>query len=90
MGMPCEVNSILKLSHESGFPEVLKYDEIYTGTKEDYRIMLVDVPIMLVDSDWYGHADVIIVSLTWKNSKTIIEFKIDRIYENKFLTKSDK
>jgi hypothetical protein len=87
MGMPCEVNSILKLNSESGFPEVLEYDKTYTGVKEDYRILLVDVPIMLVDSNWYGHADVIITSLMWKNNQTIVTFKVDRIYNDKFLTK---
>lgn len=87
MGMPCEVNSILKLSRECGFPEYLEYDKTYIGTKEDYRIMLVGVPIMLVDSDWYGHADVIITSLTWENNTTVVKFKLDRIYKDKFLTK---
>ena len=88
MGMSCEVNSILKLSARQGYPNNLNLDEIYSADKKGYRIYLVDVPILLVDENWMAYADVIIQKLTWVAERTHVEFRIDRIYENGFLTKS--
>jgi hypothetical protein len=59
MEMPCEVNSILKLSPSQGYPEKLTLGVQYQAFKEDYRIFLVDVPILLVDEHWTAYADVI-------------------------------
>lgn len=87
MGMPCEVNSILKLRPDQGFPETLKTGETHKGTKEGYRILLIDVPIMLVGEDWKGVADVIINKITWENDTTTVVFKIDRIYKESFTAK---
>jgi len=39
MGMPCEVNSILKLKPSQGYPESLELSKQYQGSKEDYRII---------------------------------------------------
>ncbi|MGC4043335.1 MAG: DUF2584 family protein [Armatimonas sp.] len=89
MGMICEVNSILKLSETNGFPETLEPGVLYEAVKDDYRILLVDVPVMLVDSQWYGHADVIIKKLTWEASKTTVQFMLHRLYDAPFLTKDD-
>ncbi|MBD2436584.1 DUF2584 family protein [Nostoc sp. FACHB-110] len=87
MGMPCEVNSILKLKQSQGYPEQLKIGEQYQAIKEDYRIIPVDVPIPLVNNDWVAYADIIIRKLTWENKQTIVVFEIDRIYEQPFKVK---
>ena len=39
MGMPCEVNSILKLKNSNGYPNELKLGIQYEAWKEDYRII---------------------------------------------------
>jgi len=57
MGMPCEVNSILKLKPSQGYPESLELSKQYQGSKEDYRIIPVDVPIPLVNEHWVAYAD---------------------------------
>ncbi len=87
MGMPCEINSILKLKQSQGYPEKLKIGEQYQAIKEDYRIIPVDVPIPLVNNDWVAYADVIIRKLIWENKHTILVFEIDRIYEQPFNVK---
>ena len=87
MGMPCEVNSILKLKPAQGYPTQLKKGERYRGEKEGYRIVPIDVPIPLVDEKWIAYADVKIFRLVWESERTIVEFEIDRIYQTPFLAK---
>jgi hypothetical protein len=76
MGMPCEVNSVLKLSQEQGFPETLSPGGEFTVEKSGYRIYPLDVPLNLLDNDWNHRADVVILSLTWENSRTRLRFEI--------------
>jgi hypothetical protein len=87
MGMPCEVNSILKLKNSNGYPNELKLGIQYEAWKENYRIIPVDVPIALVDENWIAYADVIITKLIWEKGNTHLFFTIDRIYKNPFITK---
>jgi Protein of unknown function (DUF2584) len=86
MGMPCQVNSILKLNQE--YPSQLTLDTIYQATKSGYRILPIDVPIPLVDEYWIAHADVIIEKLTWQQGRTHLTFGISRIYAQPFVLKS--
>ena len=88
MGMPCEVNSILKLKPSQGYPDQLKKVMRYSAQKESYRIIPIDVPILLVDENWFAYADIKICRLVWENGITNVEFEIDRLYESPFLTKS--
>ena len=88
MGMPCEVNSILKLKPSQGYPTLIEKGKRYQAQKEGYRIIPVDMPIPLVDNNWVAHADIKIFRLVWGNGMTIVDFKIDRIYETPFLTKN--
>lgn len=88
MGMPCEINSILKLKPSQGYPEQLKIASKYQAFKEGYRIIPIDVPISLVDDNWIAHADVIIRKLTWENNQTIVIFEINRIYDKAFKVKA--
>jgi hypothetical protein len=81
MGMPCEVNNILKLNSSQGYPDELVPKAQHQVAKEGYRIIPIDVPISLVDENWNSHADVIIRKLTWEKGKTIITFEIARIYK---------
>lgn len=87
MGMPCEVNSILKLKPSQGYPIRLEQGIRYQAQKDGYRIIPVDVPILLVDENWLAHADIKICRLTWEDGKTKVDFDIDRIYQVPFLTK---
>jgi hypothetical protein len=87
MGMPCEVNSILKLTSSQGYPEQLRLGSQHQASKEGYRIIPVDVPIPLVDEDWLAHADVVIRKLTWENNKTVLVFEIQRVYDVSFPVK---
>lgn len=84
MGMPCEINSILKLSSAQGYPPHLELQARHQATKQGYRIFPLDVPIALVDDQWQAHADIIIRKLTWEQSTTAIAFEITRIYEQPF------
>jgi Protein of unknown function (DUF2584) len=86
MGMPCQVNSILKLDR-SAYPPQLAIGHIHTAVKSGYRILPIDVPLQLVDEAWCAQADVIIRELSWKNQQTTLIFVIDRIYTNPFSVK---
>lgn len=91
MGMPCLVNSILKLKPSQGYPAQLEKGKIYRAQKENYRIFPIDVPIALVDEAWVAYADIIITKLTWEQKATSLEFKVNRIYPTPFPVKaSDK
>ncbi len=81
MGMPCEVNSILKLTPTQGYPNQLLVGTRYEIVKDGYRIFPVDVPLALVNEAWVAHADVVIHSLTWKHSQTHLQFQIVRLYD---------
>lgn len=82
MGMPCEVNSILKLSHAQGYPQQLELDISYKAQKNGYRIIPLDVPILLVNDDWIAEAEVIIYQLIWQQGNTHLEFQISRAFES--------
>lgn len=84
MGMPCEVNSILKLNAAQGYPQHLEKGHTYQAQKESYRIFPLDVPLPLVDEHWVAYADVIITKLTWEQRQTHLEFKIARLYPAPF------
>lgn len=87
MGMPCEVNSILKVNPSQGYPETLILGEQFTVTKDGYRIIPIDVPIMLVDEEWKAHADIIIHKMLWEGGKTHLSCIIHRMYDSPFLAK---
>jgi hypothetical protein len=86
MGMPCEVNSVVKLDR-AVFPPELKLGEIHQVQKSGYRIFPIDVPLQLVDEQWLAQADVVIEQLTWANQMTTIGFRIQRIYPQPFAVK---
>ncbi|TAF51201.1 MAG: DUF2584 family protein [Oscillatoriales cyanobacterium] len=81
MGMPCEVNSILKLTQSQGYPEALAVGVRIKAEKAGYRILPIDVPILLVDGDWMAWADVTIETLTWAGGVTHLEGTIGRVYD---------
>jgi len=86
MGMPCEINSILKLP-PSQYPQQLIKGAKHQAQKQSYGLIPIDVPIALVDENWHAHADIIINKLTWENGQTHISFEIDRLYLTPFVVK---
>ena len=81
MGMPCEINSILKLTPPQGYPSELALQTQYQAVKQGYRIFPVDVPIPLVSERWQADADIVIRKLTWEQGQTYLAFEVARIYE---------
>jgi Protein of unknown function (DUF2584) len=86
MGMPCEINSIVKLN-AAAFPADLTIGAIHTASKSGYRIFPIDVPLQLVDEQWQAQADVVIQQLIWENQMTTIAFRIQRVYAQPFSVK---
>jgi Protein of unknown function (DUF2584) len=86
MGMPCEINSIVKLNL-AAFPVDLTIGAIHTASKSGYRIFPIDVPLQLVDEQWQAQADVVIQQLIWENQTTTIVLRIHRVYAQPFLVK---
>ena len=87
MGMPCQVNSILKLSLSQGYPESLDIGHVYEGIKQGYRIIPIDVPIPLVDEYWTAYADVVLLRLRWEGQQTVVQFTLHRLYPEAFSMK---
>lgn len=88
MGMPCEINNILKLTRSQGYPLSLEQGKTYQAQKSGYRIFPIDVPIALVDEQWVAHADAMITKLSWENQHTWLEFRIVRLYPVPFSTQT--
>ncbi|MEO1070486.1 MAG: DUF2584 family protein [Cyanobacteria bacterium J06638_6] len=86
MGMPCQVNSILKLTPAQGYPTKLELGTLHRVQKEGYRIFPLDVPLCLVDETWLAHADITIKKLTWEHQTTYLEFSVSRVYTTPFPT----
>jgi Protein of unknown function (DUF2584) len=86
MGMPCEINSMVKLN-SAVFPADLTIGAIHTASKSGYRIFPIDVPLQLVNEQWQAQADVVIEQLIWKNQMTTIVFRIHRVYAQPFTVK---
>ena len=86
MGMPCQVNSIVKLNGTE-FPTTMEIDAVHKVTKSGYRIFPIDVPLQLVDEAWCAHADVVITQMIWASQQTVLEFRIHRIYDQPFALK---
>lgn len=86
MGMPCEVNSVVKLDR-AVFPIEITLGATHTATKSGYRIFPIDVPVQLVDEQWQAQADVVIEQLIWDNQMTTIVFRIHRVYPQPFSVK---
>lgn len=85
--MPCEINSILKLTPAQGYPDSLKDGEFHQVQKSGYRIFPVDVPLQLVDENWVAHADIVIQQLIWEQGNTTLKFVILRVYPTAFRLK---
>ncbi|MGI0492655.1 DUF2584 family protein [Alkalinema pantanalense CENA528] len=86
MGMPCQVNSIVKLK-SSEFPVPLVEAGVHTARKSGYRIYPIEVPLQLVDEQWQAQGEVIIQRLTWENQTTTIVYRIHRCYAVPFAVK---
>lgn len=80
MGMPCEVNNILKLR----VPDSLSPSSVHRACKTGYRIIPIDVPIYLVNENWTVYADVVIRKLSWEGNMTSVTFEIIKVYDDPF------
>lgn len=87
MGMPCEINSLLKLKPDQGYPAMLELGARHRVQKDGYRVFPINVPLSLVDENWLGHGDIVIEKLTWEHQTTTLEFRIHRIYTTPFAVK---
>jgi hypothetical protein len=87
MGMPCQVNSVLKLKPSQSYPDPLELGARHHVQKGGYRLFPLDVPLCLVDENWQAHADIVIEKLTWEQQTTFLQFRIVRIYDAPFAMK---
>ena len=87
MGMPCEVNSVLKLNELQCSPTHFERGSFHEAFKGGYRIIPLDIPISLIDKDWRNVADIIVRKLTWENNETFLRFEIVKLHETPFINK---
>ena len=87
MGMPCEINTILKLTTAQGYPAELSVGQSLSVTKADYRIFVLDVPVQLVNEQWQAQADVVIRELIWRDGQTHLRAEVTRLYDQPFAVK---
>lgn len=82
MGMPLELNTILKLSPNRGYPSSITVGNVYVAIKQDYRLYPINIPISLVNKSWEAYADVIIFRLTWEEQKLPSYLRLLRYTKN--------
>lgn len=52
MGLKVELNSMLRLTASDKLPDRLKIGQAYTIKRENIRLYLLDIPILLLQEDW--------------------------------------
>lgn len=90
MGMPCEINSIVKLHRSQDYPAELLLDRCYRVVKSGYRILPMDVPLPLVDEQWLAYADVVVQELCWRDRETHLTFRVHRLYPQPWSMKGEE
>jgi hypothetical protein len=85
--MLLEINSILQLSIEQGFPKSLVIGKKYKGAKKGYGLYPIDDPIDLVDDNWICKCQVIIKRVVLEANMTQLEFTVYRFYPSSKLVK---
>ena len=81
MGYNTEFNNALKLKPMQGLDETnLRIGNVYSFTKDGYRIYPVDTPIDLLNQDWEPLARVMIIKTALSEKKTTGNYKVLKIY----------
>jgi hypothetical protein len=76
MGVPVEMNTVLKLSAEQGLPEDPVAGETYAFRKDGPRLYPLGVPVELIGPDWKTVGKAVIDEFTVSLEETRGRFRV--------------
>lgn len=80
MGVPVEMNTVLKLSPEQGLPEDPVAGEAYAFRKSGPRIYPLGVPVELIGPDWKTRGKAVIDAFTVSLEETRGRFRVVQVF----------
>ena len=76
MGFFVEINSLLKILKTDNILPDLQVGKTYTLKKDNTRLYMVDVPMVLVDEDWYSYGYAVVKKLSWIGKEVEVSFEV--------------
>jgi hypothetical protein len=80
MGVPVEMNTVLKLSVGQGFPENPALETEYRFEKDGTRFYPIGVPVELINADWQTIGKAVIDEFTVSTERTSGKFRIVKLF----------
>ncbi len=80
MGVPVEMNTVLKLTPDQGLPEHPEADTTYTFSKDGTRFYPIGVPVELIGPDWKTIGKAVIDEFTVTIKATQGQFRVVKIF----------
>jgi hypothetical protein len=78
MGVPVEMNTVLKLTPEQGLPDPPEEGRAYTFRKDGPRLYPLGVPVELIGADWKTVGKAVIDEYTVSLAETRGRFRVVR------------
>jgi hypothetical protein len=82
MGVPVEMNTVLKLTPEQGLPAPPEEGRAYTFRKEGPRFYPLGVPVELIGADWKTVGKAVIDEFTVSLEETRGRFRVVRRFSD--------
>ena len=80
MGVPVEMNTVLKISMEQGLPREPETDKVYEFFKDGTRFYPIGVPVELIGPDWKTLGKAVIEEFTVSTNDTRGRFRIVKLF----------
>ena len=80
MGLPVEMNTVLKLSADQGLPDNPQLDTDYRFTKDGTRFYPIGVPVELIGPDWKTVGKAVIDEFTVSTQATSGRFRVVKVF----------
>ncbi|MBI5138073.1 MAG: DUF2584 family protein [Nitrospirae bacterium] len=76
MGLPVEMNTVLKLTPAQGLPADPRPDTVYAFSKDGTRFYPIGVPVELIGPDWKTLGKAVIDEFTVSTERTSGKFRV--------------
>ncbi len=80
MGLPVEMNTVLKLSAKQGLPTAPQPDVVYEFQKDGTRFYPLGVPVELIGGDWKTVGKAVIDEFTVTTESTCGKFRVVKVF----------
>ena len=81
MGVPVEMNTVLKITPDQGLPENPQLDTVYAFAKDGTRFYPIGVPVELIGPDWKTVGKAVIDEFTVSTEATRGKFRIVKLFD---------